>query len=106
MNDVSWGTRSGPAGGVKKLKIRKKKKAVGFIAKLKQFIFGPEYIEEEVETDTKDEKSEEKEVKEEEELPPEPDLDYDEILKSQHTESIEQLYGGIHPQEGLVYYES
>ena len=101
LNDVSWGTRSGPAGGVKKLKIRKKKKAVGFIAKLKQFIFGPEYIEEEVETDTKDEKAEEKDEKEEE-LPPEPDLDYDEILKSQHTESIEQLYGGIHPQEGLT----
>ena len=100
MNDVSWGTRSGPAGGVKKLKIRKKKKAVGFIAKLKQLIFGPEYIEEEVETDTKDEKTEDKDEKEEE-LPPEPDLDYDEILKSQHTESIEQLYGGIHPQESL-----
>ena len=83
------------------MKIRKKKKAVGFIAKLKQFIFGPEYIEEEVETDTKDEKTEDKDEKEEEELPPEPDLDYDQIVKSQHTESIEQLYGGIHPQEGL-----
>ena len=42
LNDVSWGTRSG-GGGATKAKIRRKKKASGFVAKLKQFVFGPEY---------------------------------------------------------------
>lgn len=48
LNDVSWGTRSG--GSTKKKTKRKMKQAKGFVPKMKQFVFGPEYEEVEIQT--------------------------------------------------------
>jgi len=47
LNDVSWGTRSGTS--AKKRTKRKFKEAKGFVPKIKQFVFGPEYVDVEVE---------------------------------------------------------
>ena len=46
LNDVSWGTRSGST--TKKQTKRKVKQAKGFVPKIKQLVFGPEYEEVEI----------------------------------------------------------
>ena len=79
LNDVSWGTRSGGGGGSKR-KIRRKKKAVGFVAKIKEFVFGPEYIEEVITANDDGHNNIYGDNEEENAAgPPEPTLDYEQV---------------------------